>query len=172
MEGKFLSLAGKSVSELMSRDVVCVGLSQTMAEAADVLTEHRVTGSPVVDELGKCVGVLTSSDFVHAKAEEIDGNTRVGDYVLSADDSGVFSVGRLGHDLVKTHMSPAVQSIAPDEDLLSAARCMSASRMHRLIVVNEDGIPVGILTSLDLVRAMVDALQPSNPGQPRKEVPR
>ncbi|MEM9352137.1 MAG: CBS domain-containing protein [Planctomycetota bacterium] len=172
MEGKLLALAGRNVSELMSREAVCVGLSQTMAEAADVLTENRVTGCPVVDELGKCIGVLTSSDFVHAKAEEIDGSTRVGDYVLSADDSGVFSVGRLGHDLVKTHMSSAVQSIASDADLLSAARRMSLSRMHRLIVVDDASRPVGVVTSLDLVRAIVEALQPKEEGRQRKGVPR
>jgi CBS domain-containing protein len=56
-------------------------------------------------------------------------------------------------------MSPAVQEIAPDASLLSAARVMCAMHIHRLPVLGAGGAPVGILTSLDIVSALANAME-------------
>src|SRR5262245_42031347 len=52
------------VADVMSRDVVVIHYHQTMTEAARVLTDHQISGAPVIDEQGRCIGILSATDFV------------------------------------------------------------------------------------------------------------
>ena len=152
-------LAALHVSDVMTDKVVCVTANNTMSEAADTFLEHQITGAPVVDEHGHCVGVLSASDFVHSKAEELEGREKVGHFLCSRHPSGLFSIDQVRHDLVRQHMTPAVQTMDANALLLTAARCMYSEHVHRLIVVDECIAPVGILTSLDLVKALTTVLE-------------
>ena len=126
-----------------------------MAEAADLFCNHRITGAPVIDECGRCVGVLSATDFVHLKAEELCNRESKGDFVFCRDAMGTCSFDEVRHDLVRQHMTPAVQTISADAPLSTAGDSMCRMHVHRLIVLDERGAPVGILTSLDLVRALL-----------------
>ena len=143
------------VRDVMTRNVITVMANNTMAEAADVLSEHYITGAPVIDDQGRCVGVLSSTDYVHSKAEELEGSTGIGHFLCSRHPSGLFCIDEVRHDLVRRHMSQAVQTIGEDALLLQAARCMCRERVHRLIVLDRRGAPVGVLSSLDLVATMI-----------------
>src|SRR5262245_47502714 len=57
-------LASLTVEDLMSRDVVTVHNHRSLREAAQMLLRARVSGAPVVDGAGRCVGVLSTTDFV------------------------------------------------------------------------------------------------------------
>ena len=48
----------------MRSEVVTVQDKDTMAHAAAVLHSYGVSGVPVVNAVGKCVGMLSSNDFV------------------------------------------------------------------------------------------------------------
>ena len=153
------TLATLQVEDIMTYKVVTVAVNNTMLEAADVFFEHQITGAPVVDELGRCLGVLSATDFVHSKAEELDGRQRVGHFLCSRHPSGLYSIDEVRHDLVRSHMSPAVQTMDQSAPLLTAARCMCQQHVHRLIIIDAKGAPVGILTSLDLVAAMISTVE-------------
>ena len=151
-------LYGLRVKDVMTRNVVSVTANSTMAEAADVLSESQVSGAPVVDEQGRCVGVLSGTDFVHSKAENLGTSSTTHELTIQ-DTSGRYQVEEIYHDLVRRHMSPAVQTIESDASLLNGARFMCNEHVHRLIVIDERGAPVGILSSLDLVSAWVKAME-------------
>ena len=59
----------------------------------------------------------------------------------------------LDDHVVAEVMTPGVIEVAADAPITDAARIMERERIHRLIVV-EEGMPVGVLTSFDLVRAV------------------
>lgn len=158
MNSTFEGLKSLSVEDVMTRNVVTVMANNTMSEAADVFFEHEITGAPVIDESGRCVGVLSATDFVHSKAEELDGRRRVGHFLCSSHPSGVYNIDEVRHDLVRSHMSTAVQTMDQKAPLLKAAKCMCKEHVHRLIVVDQSSTPVGILTSLDVVAAIVNAV--------------
>ncbi len=142
------------VADAMTRNVVTVSANSTMAEAADKLCHHQVTGAPVIDEHGYCVGVLSGSDFIRLKAEEIEGSDLR--HVLSTHHpEGLYSIDEMGHDLVRRRMSSAVQTINENTPLLTAARCLCNEHIHRLVVVDKQARPVGVLTSLDLVATLL-----------------
>ena len=53
-------------------------------------------------------------------------------------------------------MSPIVHCIRPDEPVTLAAARMIDRKIHRLVVVDDDAQVLGILSSIDLLRAIPD----------------
>ncbi len=51
-------------------------------------------------------------------------------------------------------MTPEVVTISEDASVAEAARKLLESKIHRLLVVDEDGTPLGILSTTDIVRNM------------------
>lgn len=54
------------VSEIMTRDVISVHQDLTMEEAADTMFDHKISGTPVLDDYGELCGVITQSDIFKA----------------------------------------------------------------------------------------------------------
>jgi len=51
-------------------------------------------------------------------------------------------------------MTPDVISISEDVTVGEAAKRLLDSHIHRLLVVNQDGRPLGILSTTDIIREM------------------
>src|SRR6185503_3761920 len=51
-----------TAKEFMSYKPITISPDATIGEAADLMTEHKISGLPVVDE-GKLVGIITETDF-------------------------------------------------------------------------------------------------------------
>ena len=153
-------LIGLRVRDLMQRDVVAIPEASTMREAAALLSEHGITGAPVVCSQGRCIGILSASDFVkreHARcvADELSGGM---EHELAEGPLGLCVEG-VEEDRVVRHMKTAVQCISSDALMLDAARELCAAHIHRVVVLDEDERPAGILSSLDLVAAMIAAVE-------------
>ena len=151
MDSATARLAALRVEDIMVQPVVTVRVNSTMSAAAAVFVEHQISGAPVVDDLGQCVGFLSASHFVKSRAEEMDGSKLVSHYLRANHPSGLYSINELRCDLVQNHMSSACQSVGRGVPLLQAAKTMCQERVHRLLVIDTNGAPVGILTSIDLV---------------------
>lgn len=146
-----------TVADAMSQNLISISSNSTMSEAADLLCEYQFSGAPVVDEYGRCVGVISGSDFIHSKAEELEsGDLR---QVLGAGSPcGPLYIEEVRYDLVRRHMTPGVRTVEEFRPLVEAARTMCRDRVHRLIVVDADNRPSGILTSLGLVATLIEAI--------------
>ncbi len=152
-------LQSTPVADIMSRDVVAISANADMSKAARVLFEHGISGAPVIDEKGKCVGVLSLTDFARrdlsiATAGRLPpiGN----EFLLQRDaGSGTVHIEHTAQGYVRQHMSEAVQSIGSEQPLLDAARYMHREKIHRLIVLDEASCPVGVISTLDLLGAFV-----------------
>ena len=59
-------LKGTTAEHLLHRDLVTLYPQMLMSEAAAILLHQQISGAPVVDDRGVCVGVLSASDFVKA----------------------------------------------------------------------------------------------------------
>ena len=51
------------VEKIMTHEVVTIGLKSRMADAAKLMLEYKISGLPVVNEVGEVVGVITESDI-------------------------------------------------------------------------------------------------------------
>lgn len=152
-------LAHLRVDEVMARDVVTVRADCTMTEAAQLLRDYEVTGVPVVDDFGRCVGVLSASDYVDSKSEESPDHRPIAHVDTTWDRSGLQRANVLNKELVRANMSPKVHSIREHLSVVEAGQLMCQEHIHRLIVIDHHGKPVGIISSLDLVSALVHAAE-------------
>lgn len=65
-------LLAQTAGDLMSRAVVLLTEQMPLREAARLLLDNRIGGAPVVDAKGKCVGVLSTVDFLQSAVNRND----------------------------------------------------------------------------------------------------
>lgn len=145
------------VCDVMTRDVISVPASRPMPDAAGALTDAHISGAPVVNDQGQCVGVLSASDFVYRAAWAADAVRPNGAGARPAVADG--GARRPPTDLVASYMSPALHAVNVSRSLMDAARLMCLHHVHRLVVLDDGGKPAGVLTSLDLVAAFIAAIE-------------
>jgi Tol biopolymer transport system component len=59
------------VRDIMSREVLKISESATVAELTSILTRHRITGLPVLDSKGKLVGVVSEFDVIDRRGKTV-----------------------------------------------------------------------------------------------------
>lgn len=141
------------VSDVMSHQPLTVEAGASMNEVSQLFSQKGLHSAPVVDQQGQCVGIITSSDFVK-RTEVYSGNQDVGQQVVHEED-GIFMEPK-SCEFVSDCMTTGIQSIGPDMPLIAAARVMVDAHLHVLPVI-EHHRPVGILSNLDVVAALVNA---------------
>jgi CBS-domain-containing membrane protein len=107
----------------------------------------------VVDPGGKLVGVVSQTDLLAWHfAAGVDG-TPPYDSGVEDPPSGL-RVADVRSARVDEVMSPVVHCICPDQTLALAAARMIDRQVHRLIVVDQDGRVLGVLSATDLLHAL------------------
>jgi CBS-domain-containing membrane protein len=145
-----------TVGDCMSADVVIVPESSSMHAAASILADHCITGAPVVDDAGRCVGVITVTDFLTFEI------ARTGDVVAAHGRNCNGSATQLPWNAVRKFMSTAVQTVERRTSLLRASEIMCAEHIHRLFVLNERGAPIGVISTTDVAAALIKATKEQN----------
>jgi CBS domain-containing protein len=143
-----------TIRDVMTQRVVTVQAATPLREVARLLDSGRISGLPVVDEIGAVVGVVSEADFL-VKAQGPDAvqhrrlSRLLGDSIATRDQLAKVNATTAGEAMT----SPAI-TIAPGRRINEAAHLMTSQRVNRLPVV-EDGRLVGIVTRSDIVRAYV-----------------
>jgi CBS domain-containing protein len=144
--------------DLMTPHVVTVTPDESVFVVAQLLLQKKISGLPVVDDLGNLVGVVTEGDFL--RRVEIGTKRQRPRWVeffigpgRLADEYVRFS-GRKIRD-VMTH---DVRTVAPETPLEDVVRLMERNHIKRVPVV-EGGKIVGIITRANLLHAMASFAQ-------------
>jgi CBS-domain-containing membrane protein len=153
-----------SVADIMTRQVISVTPQTTIAEAAQLLLDNRISGLPVVDPGGAVVGIVTEGDLLR-RVET--GTQRRHSHWLEF----LIAPGRLAREYTDANarnvgevMSAEVVSVTPQEALPEVIRLMEHHHVKRLPVI-EAGRLVGIVSRANLVRALLHSLA-EPPGKP------
>jgi CBS-domain-containing membrane protein len=157
------------VAQVMTRDVFAVGPDTSVVSAARLLVNRHITGAPVIDVLGRVVGVVTLADLADPDREHSD---RLGTSVFYFHTRHHVQVARgevpvTSEGVVSDVMSPFVLAIGARAPLLDAVRLMTAEDVHRLLVL-EDGKLAGMITTTDVMRALVER-EKARDGTEKKE---
>lgn len=152
-----------TVRDVMTTPARAVGPDTTLIDLERKFLEARVSGFPVV-ESDQLVGIVTRSDVVRKLvveqtiAETIAAGTREAT-AFSSDASmqelAMQVARRLAESRVRDAMVREVHTVVPSDSLATLARLLIVHGIHRA-PVTEDGRLVGIVTSLDLVRTLID----------------
>ena len=164
MDAGVTRLLALRVSEVMSKEVITVEKNQPLSRVAQTLIQRRISAAPVVDEEGICLGIISSTDFMRC-ALDPDSVKQPGrsasefQWPHQGDDAdSPHEIAPGSEDTAGEHMVSGVQAAYAGASLVSAARMMCAAHLHHLPVINEKGRPVGFLSTLDVVSAMVHAI--------------
>jgi CBS domain-containing protein len=134
------SISGLAVADLMAIEPVVVSVDATVEEAERLLSAYRIHGLPVVDGNGHLVGVLSQTDLFEVSHMRLGSSVR-------GHPSGI-RVGAL-------MSSPAV-TVPITASLVEAARVMRDAYVHRVVAIDDDGRPVGVLAAFDFVTLAAD----------------
>lgn len=150
----------RSVSEEMSKGVVWLQPDNSVLDALVLMERERVTALPVVDEAERCVGIVSATDLVKVarQAAELlvqiadcdDGHQR--EAMVNRLTENGFAKGKVS-ELMRT----PVKSVAPDISIVKASKKMLRRRIHHLPVTNERNELLGIVSTMDLLAALVKA---------------
>jgi CBS domain-containing protein len=130
-----LDLRELVVGDVMSLDPILTSVDASVEDAQELLRAHRITGLPVIDHNGNLVGVLSQSDLVWGPGLHVAT-------LLRRKPSGL----RVGELMT----SPPV-TVTMDTSVVEAARVMLENRVHRVVAVDAQGRPVGVLSATDYV---------------------
>jgi len=150
-----------TAKDVMTRQVLTVPPDLTVHELSVFLIENQISGAPVVDERGGLLGLVSLTDIAESDALRddvaVEGRPRDKDSwrgKANADEVRGFRMER--PDLVvRDIMTPAAYTVPEDTPVATLAQTMLAGRIHRLVVTREHAV-VGIVTSLDLLKLLVN----------------
>lgn len=141
---------GMPVREIMTTQVVAVKKGMDIRDAAHLLSQHHISGMPVVTEEGVVVGVLSEDDILSLAGIKRTSSFRdVLRHLLGEPVTGKAQGGSVGEAM----SSPAI-TITPDRDIREAAEMLHSRRIKRLPVVDQNNRMIGIITRADIVRAL------------------
>ena len=146
-------------ADIMQTNVITVTEDAPLSEVETLLSENRITGMPVTDEAGALVGVISITDLIERYTEDADARPRrgrgfydVSTYGLEEEDLETFEVPKESEETAGSLMTAEVLTVKSDLTLRLVAREMVRHKVHRLLV-NEGRKTVGIITTMDLLRA-------------------
>jgi CBS domain-containing protein len=145
-------LSCKTAADLMTPNPVAIRDAAKIEEAITFLIDRGYSAAPVIDEAGRPVGVISRTDVVVHDREKINA----ADYYQTADllepvTPPAPRTGKGDAKNVRDLMTPAVFWVTPDTPADRVAEQMVALNVHRLFVVDGDGILVGVISVLDLL---------------------
>jgi CBS domain-containing protein len=117
------------VQDFVRKNVSSVRRDASIQEVARKMADEDIGFLPVVDDSGKPVGTITDRDIV----------------VRLVAKGGDLKSGR-----VEQAMTKEVVSVRPDEDLAKVANLMKERKISRVLICDQGGKPVGVISLGDL----------------------
>jgi CBS domain-containing protein len=168
LERSPLLLKARTAAELMSPNPVSLRETVTAREAACFLTERGISAAPVINEAGAPVGVLSQTDLVVHVREKFDSLTKSESYVEDFSEFAevpgelrgtALKVGPVDDKaLVRDLMTPTVFTVRLDAPSAQVVEDLLTLRVHRLFVVDDSGVLVGVVTATDVLRRLESKL--------------
>ncbi|CAN5531129.1 CBS domain-containing protein [soil metagenome] len=148
-----------TVREIMERDPQTVSPSDSVEDVIRVLRDNELPGVPVINEGGRCVGIVTEADLVLPGDE---GDLHLPHYVnIFGGTVFLEPLKRFEDSLRKAFASKASDMMTEDPTMIEVdASVADAARLihetgHNRLPVTEHGRLVGVVTRVDVLGALV-----------------
>ncbi|MGW6740019.1 CBS domain-containing protein [Streptomyces sp. NPDC055025] len=140
----------RSISELMTHNVVSVRPGTPFKEIARTLADHDISAVPVIDTAGRPVGLVSEADLLRKAAGRSDLSGRT-----PLPDLEAWERARVEGSTAEEIMSAPVVRAHPEWTVVEAARLMAVQNVKRLPVVDETDTLRGIVSRADLLRVFL-----------------
>ncbi|MCI5067902.1 CBS domain-containing protein [Acidovorax sp.] len=128
------------VSDVMTTGGVSVAPAVRVNDAWQALAEHKVAQAPVVDPLGRVIGLLLRADMA-----PLD---------LLPEPGAVKQAIDLARRPVSEVMISPVPTVSPDTELRRVAAVLLETGLPGLPVTDEAGVMAGFISRTDILRAV------------------
>jgi predicted transcriptional regulator len=155
------SLAELTAADLMTPDVVVIPERMSLRCAARLLLKAQISGAPVVNDDGHCTGVLSTTDFARYVDRQEEPKRDAAEIYHA--DWEVENFDTIPTEDVAKFMTRDPVTIGADLGISELARMMLNAHIHRLIVVDHCGRPIGVVSTTDVLAAVAHA----DLGEPR-----
>ena len=199
-------LTALTAGDIMTREVLQIPETMPLREAAHLLLLHQISGAPVVEAGGTCVGVISTLDLLRW-ANQCDQDTSADDIphprtclfqIKHREPSGdvwtlctlpddvcpiqrkqtgadgmernvcnephcvltdwqVVEMEQLPTEAVSRFMTSDPVLVSRDTPIADLARSMVDAHIHRLIVVDGQRRPIGVVSSTDILAQVAQA---------------
>lgn len=147
-----------NVADIMDRDPVTVAPGTPVQDVLRLMKDNELPGLPVVNEAGRCVGIVTEADLVLSEEE---GDLHMPHHLdIMGGTIWLESWKHFEERLEKSMaaevdgmMTPDPTTVTPDMSVKEAGRIIAETGHNRLPVA-EHGRFVGLVTRLDVLEAM------------------
>lgn len=149
-------LHAATAGDLMTPNPLSLREDATLREAVAFLVDRNISGAPVIDEAGRPVGVFSQTDVLIHDREEVEHIPPEVEYGYPLPKAlwSSFQIERVDTTPVRELMTPAVFCVAIDTPAWGVIDQMRELNVHRLFVVDEHGVLVGVITAMDIVRQL------------------
>ena len=145
----------RTVRDIMDSEPVSVAVADSVETVLHVMRDHDLSGVPVTNEGGRCVGIITEADLVLSEEGE---DFHLPHYFQLF--GGVVFLERWSHfeerarkafaATAEDMMTPDPITIEPDATIREAAHLIASKKHNRLPVI-EHGRLVGVVTRVDVL---------------------
>jgi len=145
-----------TAADIMKKNVVTVRKDTTVEDLAKLLSKHKISGAPVVNDDNQIVGIVSEEDLVSLDADiHFPHYFQFLDSVIFLESTKKFEerVRKAAATAVADIMITDVITVQKDTPAHEVATVMTDRKVNRLPVLDRD-VLVGIITRADLVRAI------------------
>ncbi len=153
-----MALGARTAADLMTPNPMSIRHSATVSEAATFLAARGISAAPVIDEAGRPVGVVSSTDILIHKGQGAvylvgspEYHERLERPVFSKDSSTDDGNRR---PTVSDVMTPTVFCVRPETPAAKVVEKMLALKVRRLFVVDGGGVLIGVISAFDVLRKL------------------
>ena len=153
-----MTLNAKTAIDLMTPGPMSISHRATVAEAAAFLARRGISAAPIIDRAGRPVGVVSRTDILQHHGESAVYLVGSPEYYERLERP-VFTENGAPADpanpvSVIDVMTPGVFCVAADTTADKVVEKMVALGVRRLFVVDADGILVGVVSAVDVLRKL------------------
>ncbi|MGX9727681.1 MAG: CBS domain-containing protein [Candidatus Electronema sp. VV] len=120
-----------TVKELVSRELITLSPQDSVHAALELMHRHCISCVPVAEQ-GRPAGILTERDVIRLSLQRLD----------------------FYHTRLEAVMSQPVCAVSEQTSLPDVVNILRLQRIRRLVIVNDAGLLVGILTETDLLKGL------------------
>jgi CBS domain-containing protein len=135
--------------DVMTEKVIFFTGDISLEEVAHSMATHGITGVPVVDNVGKVVGVVSEKDFIlHLGSKDTTTLMGVVDQCLRNKEGVATSMHHQKAEDIMT--SPAI-TVREDVPVSEIANILTEKNISRVPVTDQEGKLLGIVAKADIV---------------------
>jgi len=148
-----LTLEAETARDLMHANPVSLRKDATIKEAAALFADRGISAAPVINDAGRALGVVSLSDLARYDRGAAIYSDPIAEELASELREG-FQIEQTDRTTVAEIMTPIVFAVSPTTPVRQVIGEMLARKVHRLFVLDDTGVLVGVISPFDILQRL------------------